>query len=426
MLGLNLLRLLVQNRTAEFHTELELLSAEAHASAHVKHAVALEQHIMEGAYNKVLAAAGAAPDASYTWFIQALAATVREEIGACAEVAYASLSLAAAQALLRLDTPAQAAAFAAKVRRAARRRVRGQARRATRRCAARSRAPLRTPGADALRVLAARLDDARRRDRLQCQRRERRAGDSCSLADQPHARVRARDGAHHLKGVPPACFWECHTHCLQARLSPLQSSPALYASALAAARWARLSSAVADSSHQSRCWALSRAARGRTRRRAAFLRWLWGRTAALTSVPALPSQRLARRRFYSNSRRDEARLHRLASRLGLHAVRRGGRANASLRCYIRPKSRVREVADYHVHVPTKSQRRRTRRRGAARAQNGSNEGFGGVQVRRCSATHPQRISDAPHVFIGCQARPAQVACSQSQPRLLQATAQSDE
>jgi hypothetical protein len=116
VLGLNLLRLLVQNRTAEFHTQLELLPPDAHASAHVKHAVALEQHIMEGAYNKVLAARGAVPDASYAWFMDALAETVRDEIGACAEAAYASLSLAAAQALLRLDTPAQLAAFVAKAR----------------------------------------------------------------------------------------------------------------------------------------------------------------------------------------------------------------------------------------------------------------------------------------------------------------------
>ena len=53
LVGLNLLRLLVQNRTSEFHCELELLSAESLGSAHVHHAVALEQSLMEGAYNKV-------------------------------------------------------------------------------------------------------------------------------------------------------------------------------------------------------------------------------------------------------------------------------------------------------------------------------------------------------------------------------------
>ncbi len=57
LLGLNLLCLLSQNRVAEFHTELELF---AHPDVHIlenvyiKHAVALEQYLMEGRYNKVI------------------------------------------------------------------------------------------------------------------------------------------------------------------------------------------------------------------------------------------------------------------------------------------------------------------------------------------------------------------------------------
>lgn len=57
LLGLNLLCLLSQNRVAEFHTELELF---AHPDVHVlenvyiKHAVSLEQYLMEGRYNKVI------------------------------------------------------------------------------------------------------------------------------------------------------------------------------------------------------------------------------------------------------------------------------------------------------------------------------------------------------------------------------------
>ncbi|CAH9141363.1 unnamed protein product [Cuscuta epithymum] len=47
-LCLNLLRLLVQNRIAEFHTELELLSPNALEDPCIKHAVELEQS-MEGA-----------------------------------------------------------------------------------------------------------------------------------------------------------------------------------------------------------------------------------------------------------------------------------------------------------------------------------------------------------------------------------------
>ena len=80
IVGLNLLRLLVQNRIAEFHTDLELLSPEVGKYAliqmlssvpkvedrwqilvvlqmqqneYVKLATQLEQWLMEGSYNKV-------------------------------------------------------------------------------------------------------------------------------------------------------------------------------------------------------------------------------------------------------------------------------------------------------------------------------------------------------------------------------------
>merc|ERR1719271_1843397 len=57
ILGLNLLRLPAQNRIAEFHTELELIPTELqHSNIYVKYPAQLEQHIMEGSYNKVLSA----------------------------------------------------------------------------------------------------------------------------------------------------------------------------------------------------------------------------------------------------------------------------------------------------------------------------------------------------------------------------------
>ena len=57
ILGLNLLRLLAQNRIAEFHTELELIDTDVqHSNVYIKYPAQLEQHIMEGSYNKVLAA----------------------------------------------------------------------------------------------------------------------------------------------------------------------------------------------------------------------------------------------------------------------------------------------------------------------------------------------------------------------------------
>ena len=53
VLGLNLLFLLSQNRIAEFHTELEVISQEGLSNYYIKHPIELEQHVMEGSYNKV-------------------------------------------------------------------------------------------------------------------------------------------------------------------------------------------------------------------------------------------------------------------------------------------------------------------------------------------------------------------------------------
>ncbi|CAL5360755.1 unnamed protein product [Camellia sinensis] len=79
ILGLKLLRLLVQNRIAEFHTELELLSASAMENNCIKHAVELEQLFMEGAYNRVLSARQTVPHETYVYFMDLLAKTVRGE-----------------------------------------------------------------------------------------------------------------------------------------------------------------------------------------------------------------------------------------------------------------------------------------------------------------------------------------------------------
>ncbi|KAL2524932.1 26S proteasome non-ATPase regulatory subunit 8A [Abeliophyllum distichum] len=93
ILGLNLLRLLVQNRIAEFHTELELLSAVALENPCIKHAVELEQSFMEGAYNRVLSARQTVPHETYVYFMDLLAKTVRDEIAGCSEKAYDCLSI---------------------------------------------------------------------------------------------------------------------------------------------------------------------------------------------------------------------------------------------------------------------------------------------------------------------------------------------
>ncbi|XP_062013087.1 26S proteasome non-ATPase regulatory subunit 8 homolog A-like [Rosa rugosa] len=89
ILGLNLLRLLVQNKTDEFHTELELLaclSPTALDNPCIKHAVELKQSLMEegGAYISVLLARQTMPDdiSTYTYaryFMDLLEKTIRDQ-----------------------------------------------------------------------------------------------------------------------------------------------------------------------------------------------------------------------------------------------------------------------------------------------------------------------------------------------------------
>ena len=101
--GLNLLRLLVQNRIAEFHTELELIPVEAHDDRHVAFCLDLESSLMEGAYNKIFAASGSIPTPDYAHFMTMLNATVRDEIAACVERGYTRLGVKDAARLLDVD-----------------------------------------------------------------------------------------------------------------------------------------------------------------------------------------------------------------------------------------------------------------------------------------------------------------------------------
>jgi 26S proteasome regulatory subunit N12 len=114
LLGLNLLCLLSQNRVAEFHTELELF---AHPDVHIleniyiKHAVSLEQYLMEGRYNKIFLAKRLVPAEPYNFFIDILLDTLRDEISTCIEKSYAKLGSDAAAKALNLSA-AQLRAYA--------------------------------------------------------------------------------------------------------------------------------------------------------------------------------------------------------------------------------------------------------------------------------------------------------------------------
>ncbi|XP_042216026.1 26S proteasome non-ATPase regulatory subunit 8-like [Homarus americanus] len=89
LLGLDLLCLLAQNKVGEFHTTLEHLPPPAVTdNVYIRHPVAMEQYLMEGAYNKIYLAKGEVPAEGYKFFIGELLATIREDIADCVENAY--------------------------------------------------------------------------------------------------------------------------------------------------------------------------------------------------------------------------------------------------------------------------------------------------------------------------------------------------
>ncbi|GAA5976815.1 hypothetical protein JCM21900_001603 [Sporobolomyces salmonicolor] len=122
LVALSLLRLLSQNRIAEFHTVLETLKAEVVESSEVAWVLQLERSLMEGAYSRVWALCRSSPAGTSTstalplpelaHFTPTLIATVRNEIAACDERAYESLPVRDAKTLLFFDREDEVVAFA--------------------------------------------------------------------------------------------------------------------------------------------------------------------------------------------------------------------------------------------------------------------------------------------------------------------------
>ena len=78
--GLNLIRLLTQNRIADFHTTLESLplpADEINDNPYIRHPVNLERWLMEGSYSKVWNAREEAPAEEYKFFVDSLMGTIR-------------------------------------------------------------------------------------------------------------------------------------------------------------------------------------------------------------------------------------------------------------------------------------------------------------------------------------------------------------
>lgn len=100
MIGLNLLYLLVENKLAEFHCELELLSTNEMDKKEIAFCTQLDQHLMVGSYDHVLAAAENPPVSYYVFFLKSLLETVRMNIGDCAAASYSTLTTIAATKIL--------------------------------------------------------------------------------------------------------------------------------------------------------------------------------------------------------------------------------------------------------------------------------------------------------------------------------------
>jgi len=112
VVGMNLLHLLMENRLAEFHSELELTTEADRADAHVQFALGLEQRLMEGSYGKVLEAKGSCP-AEFAFFMGGLVERIRDLVAEVSEAAYGALSLAEAQRLLHFGGRAELLAYIA-------------------------------------------------------------------------------------------------------------------------------------------------------------------------------------------------------------------------------------------------------------------------------------------------------------------------
>src|SRR6266542_3130892 len=143
LMGLNLLRLLSQNRIAEFHTALENIEPEQLLeNDYIKHPVHLKQYLMEGSYNKVWNSREKVPAPEYLFFIDILMETIRSaiiylhlyilipllftiiiiiyyynrsEISSCSEKAYDNLPLSDAATLLFYNNNHEISNFATEV-----------------------------------------------------------------------------------------------------------------------------------------------------------------------------------------------------------------------------------------------------------------------------------------------------------------------
>jgi len=104
LLGLNLMCLLSENKLPEFHMELERIRPKVDFdNVYISTPVQLEQYLMEGTYNKIFLSKSNVPSPHYTYFIEILLDTVRDEIANCISKGYDRLDSSEAARMLLFD-----------------------------------------------------------------------------------------------------------------------------------------------------------------------------------------------------------------------------------------------------------------------------------------------------------------------------------
>mmetsp|Transcript_41405 Transcript_41405/g.129682 ORF Transcript_41405/g.129682 Transcript_41405/m.129682 type:complete len:161 (-) Transcript_41405:154-636(-) len=108
--------LLVDNRLAEFHCELEAIPEAVLSAPAVAFPVRMDQQLLVGNYDAILETsrgpAANLPHPLFSVFMAFITETVRENVALSAEAAYESLSFSDALEMLMLDNAAELVQFA--------------------------------------------------------------------------------------------------------------------------------------------------------------------------------------------------------------------------------------------------------------------------------------------------------------------------
>lgn len=104
----------MENRLSDYHCELELLTDEQKGQPAIAFCTQLEQRLMVGAYDEVMAAAANPPVGLFSFFLSGLLETVRVNIAECAETSYNTISLKGAKEILMFSTEHEAKQFITK------------------------------------------------------------------------------------------------------------------------------------------------------------------------------------------------------------------------------------------------------------------------------------------------------------------------